>query len=75
MRRQQLVPKTARKFKVTTDSELQLPVAENLLDRDFSAGPANQKWKQDITYLWTSEGWFYLAVVINYIYLQSWAGR
>lgn len=65
MRRQQLVPKAARKFKVTTDSDHQLPVADNLLERDFSARAPNQKWVQDITYLWTSEGWLYLAVVID----------
>lgn len=65
MRRQKLVPKAAKKFKVTTDSDHQLPIADNLLDRDFSADAPNQKWVQDITYLWTSEGWLYLAVVID----------
>lgn len=62
MRRQKLVPKAAKKF---TDSDHQLPIADNLLDRDFSADAPNQKWVQDITYLWTSEGWLYLAVVID----------
>jgi transposase InsO family protein len=65
MRRQQLVPKAAKKFKVTTDSDHQLPIADNLLERDFSTDAPNQKWVQDITYLWTSEGWLYLAVVID----------
>lgn len=65
MRRQKLVPKAAKKFKVTTDSDHQLPIADNLLDRDFSADAPNQKWVQDITYLWTREGWLYLAVVID----------
>ena len=65
MRRQQLVAKAARKFKVTTDSDHPLPIADNLLQRDFSASAPNQKWVQDITYLWTSEGWLYLAVVID----------
>jgi putative transposase len=65
MRRQKLVPKAAKKFKLTTDSDHQLPIADNLLDRDFSADAPNQKWVQDITYLWTSEGWLYLAVVID----------
>lgn len=65
MRRQKLVPKAAKKFKVTTDSNHQLPIADNLLERDFSADAPNQKWVQDITYLWTSEGWLYLAVVID----------
>ena len=65
MRRQQLTPKAAKKFKVTTDSDHQLPIADNLLERDFSADAPNKKWVQDITYLWTSEGWLYLAVVID----------
>lgn len=65
MRRQQLVQKAAKKFKVTTDSDHQLPTVDNLLERDFSAVMPNQKWVQDITYLWTSEGWLYLAVVID----------
>ena len=65
MRRQQLIPKAAKKFKVTTDSDHQLPIADNLLERDFSADAPNQKWVQDITYLWTSEDWLYLAVVID----------
>lgn len=65
MRRQKLIPKAAKKFKVTTDSNHQLPIADNLLERDFSADAPNQKWVQDITYLWTSEGWLYLAVVID----------
>lgn len=65
MRRQNLVAKAARKFKVTTDSDHQLPIADNLLARNFDASAPNQKWVQDITYLWTSEGWLYLAVVID----------
>ena len=56
--------KTARKFKNTTDSNHALPVADNLLDRQFDAaeGP-NERWLCDITYIWTREGWLYLAVV------------
>lgn len=65
MRRQNLVPKAARKFKVTTNSDHKLPVAPNLLEQDFSASAPNQKWVQDITYLMTGEGWLYLAVVID----------
>jgi transposase InsO family protein len=60
-----LVAKAAKKFKVTTDSDHQLPIAENVLARNFDASAPNQKWVQDITYLWTSEGWLYLAVVID----------
>ena len=65
MRRQQLIPKASKKFKVTTDSDHQLPIADNLLERDFKADAPNKKWVQDITYLWISEGWLYLAVVID----------
>lgn len=65
MNRQGLVPKAARKFKVTTDSEHSMPISPNLLDRDFSAEAPNQKWVSDITYLATSEGWLYLAVIID----------
>ena len=57
--------KAKRKFKVTTDSKHNLPVAPNLLNRDFSATAPNQKWVGDISYIWTDEGWMYLAVVID----------
>jgi transposase InsO family protein len=65
MKRQNLVAKAARKFKCTTDSNHKLPVAPNLLEQDFSATAPNQKWAGDITYLATSEGWLYLAVIID----------
>jgi transposase InsO family protein len=65
MKRQGLVPKAARKFKVTTDSDHKQPVSPNLLAQDFSATTKNQKWAGDITYLYTSEGWLYLAVIID----------
>lgn len=54
-----------RKYKVTTDSKHKLPVAKNVLNRDFSPSAPNQSWGTDITYLWTQEGWIYLAVVID----------
>lgn len=73
MSRQNLVPKAARKFKVTTDSKHNLPVAPNLLKRDFTASAPNQKWVGDITYLMTSEGWLYLAVIID-LYSRSVVG-
>ncbi|EGQ7938980.1 IS3 family transposase [Vibrio vulnificus] len=65
MKRQSLVAKAARKFKCTTDSNHRLPVAPNLLEQDFTATAPNQKWAGDITYLATSEGWLYLAVIID----------
>ncbi len=54
-----------RKFKVTTDSNHSFAIAPNLLDRNFSAIAPNQKWAGDITYIWTSEGWLYLAVILD----------
>lgn len=54
-----------RRYKVTTDSRHGLPVAENLLDRQFTPALPNQTWTSDITYLWTDEGWLYLAIVLD----------
>lgn len=54
-----------RKYKATTDSNHSLPVAENLLDRNFKPEAPDQVWTSDITYLATDEGWLYLAVVID----------
>jgi putative transposase len=65
MRRQGLRAKAAKKFKATTNSGHNLPVAPNLLQQDFTATAPNQKYVGDITYLWTEEGWLYLAVVID----------
>jgi putative transposase len=57
--------KAARKFKATTNSNHDLPVAPNLLEQDFQATQPNKKWVSDVTYLWTEEGWLYLAVVMD----------
>lgn len=65
LRRQGLRAKGARKFKATTNSKHNLPVAPNLLQQDFTASAPNQKWVGDITYLWTDEGWLYLAVLLD----------
>ena len=54
-----------RRFRVTTDSRHTLPVAENLLNRDFTPPAPNRSWSGDITYIATDEGWLYLAVVIE----------
>jgi putative transposase len=59
-----IVAKSARKFRVTTtDSNHNLPVADNLLDRQFDPAEANEVWLADITYIPTREGWLYLAAV------------
>lgn len=65
LQRQGLRAKAARKFKATTQSKHNLPVADNLLKQDFTASQPNQKWAGDMTYLWTNEGWYYLAVVLD----------
>jgi len=54
-----------RKHKVTTDSNHKFNIAPNLLDRDFIADQPNQKWVVDISYIWTREGWLYLAAVLD----------
>lgn len=65
LRRQGLRAKAAKKFKATTNSNHALPVAENLLQQDFTAQRPNQVWVGDITYIGTDEGWLYLAVVLD----------
>ena len=64
-RRQDLRAKAAKKFKATTISDHSLPVAPNFLKQDFTAAAPCQKCVGDITYLWTDEGWLYLATVID----------
>jgi transposase InsO family protein len=58
-------PRRRLTFQKTTDSAHTQPVAPNLLDRDFAADGPNQKWGVDITYIWTTEGWLYLAIVLD----------
>jgi transposase InsO family protein len=65
MRRLGLKVKLKRKYKVTTDSKHDFPVAKNVLNREFSPSAPNQVWGSDITYLWTQQGWIYLAVIID----------
>jgi putative transposase len=54
-----------RRYKVTTDSKHGLPVAANLLERNFTPAAPDRVWTSDITYLWTDEGWLYLAIVLD----------
>jgi len=65
MRKAGLFGKTKKKFKATTNSKHNYPVAPNLLDRQFTVAKPNRVWVGDITYLWTTEGWLYLATVID----------
>jgi putative transposase len=65
MRDQGLKGKVRRRWVKTTDSNHELPVAPNLLGRNFLASAANRRWVGDITYLRTNEGWLYLAVVLD----------
>lgn len=65
MREHGLVATRPKRFKKTTDSSHSQPVAENLLDRKFDVPGPNRAWVTDITYIWTWEGWLYLAVVID----------
>lgn len=65
MRQNSICAKTKKKFKVTTDSKHSLPVAENILNREFEVGTVNKTWASDITYIWTNAGWLYLAGVID----------
>jgi putative transposase len=63
MRRHGIAAKTRRKFRQTTDSNHDRPVADNVLSRQFTPPAANRTWVTDITYIPTREGWLYLAAV------------
>jgi transposase InsO family protein len=65
MAENELKVKTKRKFKVTTDSRHDQPVAPNKLNRQFEVEQPDRVYVGDITYLWTREGWLYLAVIID----------
>ena len=57
--------KTVKKWRATTDSAHPHPVAPNTLNRQFAVTKPNRVWAGDITYVWTAEGWLYLAVVLD----------
>ncbi len=65
MQRHSIKARSKRKFVVTTDSKHDLPVAPNLLERNFTAERPNQVWTTDITYIATDEGWLYLVVMLD----------
>jgi len=65
MRHHGIKARGKRKFVVTTDSKHKLPIAPNLLERNFTTQAPNQVWTSDISYIATDEGWLYLAAVID----------
>jgi putative transposase len=65
MRENGIAARRVKKFKVTTDSRHSEPIAENLLDRRFTVCQPDKVWVSDITYVWTDEGWLYLAVFLD----------
>lgn len=65
MKRHGIKASGKRKFVVTTDSKHNLPIAPNLLERNFAPAAPNQVWTRDITYIATDEGWLYLTAVID----------
>jgi len=65
MRENGMQARQKQRFKRTTDSNHHWPVARNVIDQDFAAAEPDQKWGVDISYVWTREGWLYLAVIID----------
>ena len=65
MRVEGIRAKTVKKWRATTQSNHRLPVAENTLNRQFTVAHPNQVWAGDLTYVWTTEGWLYLAVILD----------
>ncbi len=65
MKKLNLFVKRKKRFVLTTDSKHSLPVADNLLNREFRPAQKDQVWTTDITYIWTTQGWLYLAVVLD----------
>jgi len=66
MRDNALKANQKRRFKKTTDSNHAGPIAANLLDQDFTCEQPDRKWGVDISYVWTAEGWLYLAIVLDF---------
>jgi putative transposase len=65
MRINKIQPKMKKKFRITTNSKHKKPIHDNKLARNFCAAKINERWTSDITYLPTTEGWLYLAVVMD----------
>lgn len=65
MRENGLRSRTVRKYKATTNSKHNHPVHDNVLNQTFEAERPNQVWMADITYVWTAEGWLYVASIMD----------
>ena len=65
MRQNGIRAKTVKKWRATTQSNHRLPVAQNTLNRQFMVEAPNRVWAGDLTYVWTTEGWLYLAVLLD----------
>ncbi len=65
MHKAEIKCKQRRHYRVTTQSKQAFPIAENILNRSFSVSTPNRVWVTDITYLWTLEGWLYVAAVLD----------
>lgn len=65
MRENGLVSRSKRRFRRTTNSNHAFPVAPNVLGRNFAAKAPNEAWVTDITYVWTREGWLYVAAILD----------
>lgn len=65
MHREGIVAKRRKKFRVTTDSKHADPIAPNVLNREFDVALPNTAWVTDVTYVWTLQGWLYLAAILD----------
>jgi len=65
MRQAGIVGRKKRRFRKTTDSNHPHPIAPNVLERNFDVALPNTAWVTDVTYVWTHEGWLYLAVILD----------
>jgi putative transposase len=65
MRREGIVAKRRKKFRITTDSKHADPIAANILNREFNTTQPNTAWVTDVTYVWTHQGWLYLAAILD----------
>ena len=65
MRKNNIKSRTIKKYKAVTNSKHSLPISPNLLNQNFNVDAPGKAWVTDITYVWTSQGWLYLATVMD----------